>query len=237
MDDTLAGRPVHGILRKSKEYSKEKKAWKDRKEIMWLDSLSNDYLYRPNRSELNLVSLYEFTMYWEKEFCSHDGSNEDSFLPDHPGMLFTYCSRREQMVIPKVSYNKNSLCMIADLDIDNKYPTYGIQHVREVYAKTALLLFYPYRSLSDLVINGSYWTKFMVELRKKRRNIYSKFFDRGWEILQNIDDRLTMQKHGKRPKDEIDRVTVCEDAFQTGSKKRKRVEQDELLDLSELDED
>lgn len=238
MDDTLAGRPVRGILRKSKEYSKKKKPLKDRKEVMWLDSLSNDYLFRPNRRDLNNVSLYEFTMNWEKSFQSHDGSDDDSFLSGHPGRLFTYCSRRDQMVIPRVSYVKNSLCMLADLDINNEHPSYGVQHIREVYAKTALLLFYPYRSQTDLMINGSFWTKFMVELQKKRRNMDTKFFDKGFEILQNIDDRLTMQKNGKRPKDEIDRVTTCEKHFETpGSKKRKRVNEDEFLDLSELGED
>jgi hypothetical protein len=130
-----------------------------------------------------------------------------------------------------------SLCMIADLDIDNEYPQYGIQHTREVYAKTALLLFHPLHSQSDLTINGSYWTKFMVELRKKHKNMHTKFYDKGFEILQNIDDRLTMQKHGKRPKDEIDRRTKCQYAFDSGSNKRKRVEQDKFLDLSKLGED
>ena len=78
----------------------------------------------------------------------------------------------------------------------------------------------------------------MVELQKKRRNMDTKFFDKGFEILQNIDDRLTMQKNGKRPKDEIDRVTTCEKHFETpGSKKRKRVNEDKFLDLSELGED
>jgi hypothetical protein len=88
------------------------------------------------------------------------------------------------------------------------------------------------------MVNGSYWTKFMVELRKKRRNMHTKFYDKGFDILQNIDDtRLTLQKHGKRPKDKIDRRSKCKHAFNNGSKKRKCVEQDELLDLSELGDD
>jgi hypothetical protein len=44
--------------------------------------------------------------------------------------------------------------MIADLDIDNEYPQYGIQHTREVYAKTALLLFHPLHSQRDLTITA-----------------------------------------------------------------------------------
>ena len=237
MDDTLADRPVRGILRKSKKSTTEKLPWKDREDVMWLDSLSNDYLYRPETNDLNSISMYEFTMNWEKSFYSHNGSDKYSFLQGHPGRLFTYCSKREHAIIPRVSYAKMSLCMIADLDIDNEYPQYGIEHTREMYAKTALLLFYPFRSQNDLTVNGSYWKKFMIELRKKRRNVHTKFYEKGFEILQNIDDRLTMQKHGKRPEDEIDRRTKCEHAFDTGSKKKKRVEQDELLDLSELGDD
>ena len=237
MDDTLAGRSVRGILRKSKKFTKEKIPWKDREDVMWLDSLSNDYLYRPSTDDLEHISMYEFTMKWEKSFYSHDGSDEYSFSPEHPGRSFAYCSKRKHIVIPRVSYVKNSICMIADLDLENDYPQYGVQHVREVYAKTALLLFYPYRCQSDLMINGSYWTKFISELRKKRRNMHTKFYDRGFDILQNIDDRLTMQKHSQRPKDEIDRKTECQYTFDTGSKKRKRVNEDELLDLSELSDD
>jgi hypothetical protein len=59
----------------------------------------------------------------------------------------------------------------------------------------------------------------MVELQKKQRNMYTRFFDKGFEILQNIDDRLTMQKHGKRPKDEIDRRTKCDMLSKQGQKR------------------
>jgi hypothetical protein len=236
MDDTLAGRPVRGILRKSKKFSKE--PLKHREDVLWLDSLSNDYLYRPHTRDLDGMSLYEFTMYWEKSLGAHDCSDKDhSFLPDHPGRFFASCTPREQMVIPRVSYIKNSLCMIADLDLNNNNPTGNIEHVREVYAKTALLKFYPYRRQSDLMINGSYWCRFEAELNKKRRGMRTRFWDKGFDILQNINDRLTMQKHGKRPTDEIDRLSKARTEFETGSKKRKRASDDDLLDLSELNDD
>jgi hypothetical protein len=35
---------------------------------MWLDTLSNDYIYRPNTRVFNNMSLYEFTMFYEKSF-------------------------------------------------------------------------------------------------------------------------------------------------------------------------
>jgi hypothetical protein len=87
------------------------------------------------------------------------------------------------------------------------------------------------------MINGSYWRRFRVELDKKRRGMKTRFWDKGFDILQNIDDRLTMQKHGKRPTDEIDRLSKNCNEFETGSKKRKRASDDDPLDLSELGDD
>jgi hypothetical protein len=87
------------------------------------------------------------------------------------------------------------------------------------------------------MLNGSYWCRFETELNKKRRGMRTRFWDKGFDILQNIDDRLTMQKHGKRPTDEIDRLSKVRTEFETGSKKRKRALDDDLLDLSELNDD
>jgi hypothetical protein len=124
--------------------------------------------------------------------------------------------------------------MIADLKINNEHPSANTIRIREVYAKTALLQFYPYRTDDDLKINDSYWMQFMVELQKKRRGMTTKFWDKGFDILQNIDDRLTMQKHGKRPLDEVDRKTKYSQEFDTGTKKRKRgSDEDEFLDLDD----
>jgi hypothetical protein len=124
--------------------------------------------------------------------------------------------------------------MIQDLEID-KLPGRST-HIRERYAKTALLQFYPYRNARDLMCKGSYWKRFMCELTKKRKGIHTKFWDQGFTILQNVDDRLTMQCNGKRSTDEVDKVTKCQDEFTTGKKKRKRDEdEDGLMDI--LDED
>jgi hypothetical protein len=233
MNDALAGRQTKGILRRTRKTGKKSEG--GGQEIMWLDTLSNDYIYRPSTQVFNNMSLYEFTMYYEKHFVSHDGSNKEfSFVDDHPGRLYVQCVPREHWVIPRVSFIKNSLCMIADLKINNEHPSANTIRIREVYAKTALLQFYPYRTDDDLKINDSYWMQFMVELQKKRRGMTTKFWDKGFDILQNIDDRLTMQKHGKRPLDEVDRMTKCSQEFDTGTKKRKRgSDEDEFLDLDD----
>jgi hypothetical protein len=43
MDDTLAGRPIKSILRKTRKGGKKSDG--GGQEILWLDSLSNNYLY------------------------------------------------------------------------------------------------------------------------------------------------------------------------------------------------
>ena len=235
MDDALAGRPVKSILRKTRERGKKKDG--GGREIMWLDSLSNDYLYRPRTQEFKNMSLYEFTMHYEKQFKSHDMTIRDgTFSQEHPGRPYVSCQRREHPVIPRVSYVKDSMCMIQDLEM-NKLPGKPTR-IRERYAKTALLQFYPYRNVDDLMCKGSYWKRFMCELTKKRRGIRTKFWDQGFEILQNVDDRLTMQRNGKRPTDEVDKDTVCQDGFETGKKKRKRYQdedEDGLMEISDED--
>jgi hypothetical protein len=232
MEDALMGRPVRSILRKTRK--RGKKSQGGGQEVMWLDSLSNDYLYRPITQGFEDMSLYEFTMFYKKTFGSNDCSDiRDSFDKGHPGRLYSSCERRDKWVVPIVSYIKNSLCTIEDLDLEDEHPSGNASHCREVYAKTALLQFYPYREIEDLKINGSYWSRFYVELQKKRRGMKTKFWDRGFEILQNIDDRLTMQRHGKRPADEVDRTTHCRDEFDTGTNKRKHNSEEEFLNLDD----
>jgi hypothetical protein len=66
MDNALAGRQTKGILRRTRKGGKKLDGGD--KEIMWLDTLSNDYLYRPNTRVFNNMPLYEFTMFYEKSF-------------------------------------------------------------------------------------------------------------------------------------------------------------------------
>ena len=56
-------------------------------------------------------------------------------------------------------------------------------------------MFYPFRKLEDLKTNGSYWNTFSNQLKKYIEQNGTKFWKKGFEILQNIQDRLTMDKH------------------------------------------
>ncbi len=37
---------------------------------------------------------------------------------------------------------------------------------------------------------------------------YTKFWEKGFELLQNIEDRATLQKHAKPARDPISMVTI-----------------------------
>jgi hypothetical protein len=80
----------------------------------------------------------------------------------------------------------------------------------EMYAKMALLMFYPFRQLTDLTCKKSYWKKFHLELTKHNKKENKLFWKKGFEILQNIQDRDILQKHVRCARDLICMVTVNE---------------------------
>jgi hypothetical protein len=74
----------------------------------------------------------------------------------------------------------------------------------------ALMMFYPFRSLTDLTIEGSYWEKSLKSyigiLNVRSPNFQKKEF----KILQNKNDRMTLQKQLKRANDPFYMTTKIE---------------------------
>jgi hypothetical protein len=60
--------------------------------------------------------------------------------------------------------------------------------------------------LSNLTNDGGYWKKNHKELQCHLLKKYTKFWEKGFEILQNIEDRAILQKHVKRARDPISMV-------------------------------
>ncbi len=77
-----------------------------------------------------------------------------------------------------------------------------------MYAKMALLMFYPFQQLTDLTCKKNYWKEFHSELTKHNKNEETIFWKKGFEILQNIQDRDTLQRHVRHARDPIRMVTV-----------------------------
>ena len=105
----------------------------------------------------------------------------------------------------------------------------------EMYAKMALIMFYPFRGLSDLTCIGeSYWKTFHQELTSHHSKKVTKFWKKGFEILQNIQDRLTLQKHLKRPRDPIFMTTVNEKPNEEKKTKSQSPDKNKVMDITQV---
>ena len=246
MEDTLLGVATNCIVRKTRVSCKRKNASRTRsrsrkttKEIVWFDSTSNDYLFRPSHPSIDNISFYQFTMEYEKKVQNTSKLNLDpqteTFQTSHPGFQFSWLSKRNLKVIPLVYYDYGQICPLEELETNNTSPEPHVERARERYAKTALLMFYPFRTLDDLQLHGSYWKRFRSQLRRKKRNKSTKFWDYGFNILQNIEDRLTMQRHSKRAVDNVTRETKCSLPDEEKSKsKRHNGDDDGAIDINDL---
>jgi hypothetical protein len=65
---------------------------------------------------------------------------------------------------------------------------------------------------------------------KKTQNSEKK----GFEILQNIQDRLTLQKHLKRPQDQIFMTTVNEKPNEEKKKKSQSPDEHKVMDILQV---
>ena len=141
------------------------------------------------------------------------------FMKSHPGRNFCHLARLKRWVVPKVFVPKGRLCKIEELKIeDGKNVDEETKHLREVYAKVALLMFYSHRKLNNLKKRGSYWTMFLHNLKLYRREEKTTFWKKGFQILQNIQDRMTLDHKMKRAKDFITNHTTCQAPDETPSK-------------------
>jgi len=226
LEATLEGRSVDVRLRKN---------MRGKKEIIWPDSSADDYIYRPFGDIFEHMCSYEMTMLYKKIYKTfkemnandHDDDNDCdddadryektkfTFSQNHPGKSFSKLAKLRIPVIPKVSLPKHKLCKVEDLQVNSSRPSVEALACREDYAKMALLMFYPFRNLEDLKPNGSYWETFNREretwIGQKNTNspIATKFWPKGFEILQNMQDRLTLEKQVKRARDPITKLTTC----------------------------
>ena len=130
---------------------------KTNEKSVWADSSSYDYIHRPE--ELGNIGLYEFTIWYKKEYKSFKELNAKTitttesyqFAKGHQGRKYCHLTRRAHRVIP-IPYMTIDLCGIKSLDVLNDHPTDNtILQRRERYAKTAMMLFFPFRHNDDLM--------------------------------------------------------------------------------------
>ena len=202
MEATLEGQDISVRIRSNKF---------ENKIITWPDSLADDYIHRPIDYELDQICFYEMTSCYKKGFRNiQRGVTKYKFKETHPGYKFSHLIQLRFPSIPRIALPKGKLCLLDELDLNYTNSPRHVVDKREMYAKMALLMFYPFRQLNDLKCNGSYWTLFHNELKKHTNKENTVFWKKGFEILQNIQDRSTMEKHVKRARDPISITTKNE---------------------------
>ena len=164
------------------------------------------------------------------------------FQSSHPGSKFCHLAGLQHELIPKISLPREKLCNIEMLHINERIVNDSVKQYREDYAKMALLMFYPFRTLDNLKKDNSYWTLF-----EEQRRIYFnldghhknseklKFWCKGFEILQNIQDRFTLEKKLKRARDPVVLQTSCRQPENSTNKKScDENKESKIPDISEF---
>jgi hypothetical protein len=77
------------------------------------------------------------------------------FRETHPGHKFSHLIQLK-FHLSRIALPKGMLCPLNELDLKCTNPPQHVVGKREMYAKIALLMFYPFQQLNDLKYNGSY---------------------------------------------------------------------------------
>ncbi len=82
-------------------------------------------------------------------------------------------------------------------------------------------MFYPFQQMDDLKYNESYWKLFHNELVRHNNNKETVFWKKRFKILQNIQDRSTLEKQVKRARDPISMTTKIKKPSETNTTQLK----------------
>jgi hypothetical protein len=81
------------------------------------------------------------------------------FSESHPGYKFSHLSKLKHSTIPRIALPQTKLCSLEELKLQHTNSTEKTHDKQEMYAKKALLMFYPYQKLNNLTDDGSNWKK------------------------------------------------------------------------------
>jgi hypothetical protein len=138
-------------------------------------------------------------------------SNDDSekyfkFKRVHSGFLYSCLVRRIWECIPKLYYSSNfpdvsSLQIGVVSDVDE-----SVNGIRDIYAKKAMLMFYPFKRKEDLYgCHDSLWDSLQEQNQKMIYGMttdttgYMLYIHYSIQNLQNIQDMLNVKKIPKKP--------------------------------------
>ena len=165
------------------------------------DYAINNLIYRPieleNMCQYEQLMLYELKKIQRKKRKDGEcnevdtidtatiGANSENiftFTDEHPSHKYMSLNKRKKIAVPRIGVSK-MIPNVKDLHLNEMgNQSEDVMEKRETYAKIALVLFYPFRIRSDLVLGSSYWRKYLQVLNE------NKLWKKGLEILQNIQD-------------------------------------------------
>jgi hypothetical protein len=140
------------------------------------------------------------------------GVKKYKFKENHSGHKFSHLIQLKFPSIPMIALPKGKLCPLNELDLKCTNPPQHVDGKREIF---------PFRQMNDLKYDGSYWKMFHNELEKQINKEDTVFWKKGFEILQYIQDRSTLEKHVKRGRDPILITTKNKKPNKTNSKQTK----------------
>ena len=218
----------------------------DKQQHIYHDSTSEDYIYRPR--QLEDKCSYYMTMWYKKTTKSPKrikeslnnpnnqpqgrGNSDLEFIEGHSGRHYTKLRKLSLSVIPIMFYDKDRLSEIRLLDLTSTQIYEETARIREEYAKIALLMFYPFRTIEDIQLDGSHWKLFQRELDLYQNGRNTTMWAKGFEILHNIEDRKAMQQDVEKRKDEVtreskNRLNIGKVKINKKKKKTKPLDDDE----------
>jgi hypothetical protein len=158
METTLEGQDVNVRTRPGKVTNGKRTSWPN--------SLADDYIHRPQHQNFEHMSFYEMSSCYKKVFkpLQRESQERYKFGETHPRHQFSHLIKLKHKTVPRIFLPTETVCPLKDLQINTTKPTEESLEKREIYAKMALLMFYPFRCLADLRIEGSYWKRFYQQL-------------------------------------------------------------------------
>ena len=253
MEAVLLGEDVGFICRKC--------TGSDGKPSRWADMSANDYLFRPKALELMCLaeqtSKYSKGYKKKQHKSEGDGSDSASDAKDidlmveegHPGHGYAYLKENTHCKIPLMSVPDGHLCQLKDLCLDSEEVVPETDECRERYAQTALLLFHPFRCLENLQTDGSYWRKFNNSRvrhfliagercshgsggSRPINTLGACFWEKGFDILQNIEEKVSVSKSSSRTMDKLTFNTNFNQEEDDNSNNKKGDADEDVLDMS-----
>jgi hypothetical protein len=153
MEATLEGQDVNVIIRTSILTNGKIKSCSD--------SLADDYIHCPEHQDFEHTSFYEMTRCYKKVFKQLQRESKETykFGETHPGHEFSHLIKSKHKTVPRIALPTETVCPLKDLQLNTTKPKPTEESLEkcEIYAKMALLMFYHFRSLAYLTIEGSYW--------------------------------------------------------------------------------